>query len=419
MSISKRAESWLAEKGPPIFSKMGRAYGDQYDAETNPDGYISLAFAENAMSLPLVAKRFGNTAPCEPHELMYNQFGGSMPIRKTIAKFLENHITRTPVFADQIVCLTGAACVINGLIQTLCDPGEAAMVTGPGYGRLDIEIGSRTGVEIRVAHLDQAEGEDINPVVTVQALQDAYNLAKQDGIDVRAVLIISPNNPTGEVLAPSTIRDIVSWCRQNQVHAIFDELYALSVYDEKHKFCSVAQVLDGNLGDDVHIIWSMSKDFCLSGIRFGVLHSQNISVIKACANKVAFFSPTSRQSQKAVSEILSDEAWVKSFVAENHVRLKQGFECCAKALDEIGIPYFTPAAGFFVWVDMRKFMQEETEEEELALWERIFDARVLINPGSDSFGRRYGFFRICFSTVTLDKLEVAMERLRSLFQESV
>ena len=56
------------------------------------------------------------------------------------------------------------------------------------------------------------------------------------------------------------------------MHTIVDEIYALSATED---FQSVLRVLDGKLGDDVHLVWSLSKDFGASGLRVGFVLSGN------------------------------------------------------------------------------------------------------------------------------------------------
>lgn len=414
MTLSTLAQKYLKLKNPKFADRVTQAWVDTYNPSTNENGYVNLATAENLLSLPFVSKRLAQAEPCKASDLSYDNMFGSLKTRQVVANFLENYITQHAVSADEIVLLTGAACAINCISRTICNPGEVVIITGPGYRGLEFEICVNSGIEIRLAHLDDVD-EDSHPLVSVSALNDAYERAEQEGVTIKAVLICSPNNPTGEVLSAPVIEEIVSWCRERKLHAIFDEIYALSVHDPQQSFTSVAQVLDGNLGNDVHILWSVSKDFCLSGIRFGVLYSQNREIVQVCSHPLAFFSPTSRHSQKAISDMLSDSTWVESYIEDNKKRLRKGYEQCVAKLEQFGIPYMPAAAGFFIWVDLRKFMAEESVEEEMKLWERMCEVKVVTTPGNEFFGKRLGHFRLCFSAVSSDTLDVAWERLSSVF----
>ena len=98
---------------------------------------------------------------------------------------------------------------------------------------------------------------------------------------MKAIILSSPGNTSGEVFDADLIHSIVSWARSKEIHMIFEEIYAPSVFAKNPKFVSVAEVLRNELGDDVRIIWSSSSDFCASGLRVGVLYGQKEDITRA------------------------------------------------------------------------------------------------------------------------------------------
>ena len=118
----------------------------------------------------------------------------------------------------------------------------------------------------------------------------AYEGARAAGKRVRCVVVINPHNPLGSVLKEKTLREILRFCADRRLHVILDEVYGLSVFgrgkkeeeegeeeedEEEEEFVSVLSYSKDVLPDPerTHFVWSMSKDFALSGFRFGVIHS--------------------------------------------------------------------------------------------------------------------------------------------------
>ena len=140
-------------------------------------------------------------------------------------------------------------------------------------------------------------------------LLPAYERAVEAGLRVRALVLINPHNPLGSVLTVRTMKSVLTFCAQRQLHIIFDEVYGLSVFrhgkeeeeegedeeEEKEKkegkeeareevtektrkkrgFVSILSLDKNSLPDPqrTHFVWSLSKDFGLSGFRVGVVHS--------------------------------------------------------------------------------------------------------------------------------------------------
>lgn len=400
------------------YQKAVEAWKDKYDSETNPGGYINLSVAENKLSSDLMSEKLATVPPIPASNLSYTDAHGSDASREVVANFLQRYIAKTPVTKDDVVLLNGACSVLNNLSNLICDPGEHVMVCGPGYRGFQGQIGTFSGAHITIAHLDEASdnGTIFPPVHSVAAMQNALDGATANGDVVRALLVCSPHNPSGEVFSASLITDIVQWARRNGLHVIFDELYALSVHDPDAKHVSVAQVLQGDLSDDVHIVWSMSKDLCSSGVRLGALFSQNHDLIKASATNFAVYSSASRLVEWAALHVLVDTNWLDFFVAENARRLRVAYDKSVMALKELGVPFAPARAGFFILADFRAFLSKGTctKQAELELWERMCEVKVLVTPSAQFFASAYGFFRICFAAVHPDDLDAAWSKIRSL-----
>jgi aspartate/methionine/tyrosine aminotransferase len=225
-------------------------------------------------------------------------------------------------------------------------------------------------------------------------------------------LITNPNNPLGIIYNPTTMLNAVAWARKRRLHTIVDEIYALSTHQKHgHGFESIVKILNNQLGSDVHFVWSVSKDFGASGLRFGVVYSQNETFLAGLAN-LNVFSGVSNPIQMVVSELLTDDEFVDRYLDESRDRLCNSYWICIQKLEEMVLPFVPAVAGQFVYVDFSSLLPEKTMEWERRLSQLFIDhARIVLTPGESQRERMPGMFRICYAWVTPEVLEIGMERL--------
>ena len=179
-------------------------------------------------------------------------------------------------------------------------------------------------------------------------------------------------------------------------------------------FQSVTKILDNNLGNDVHFLWALSKDFGSSGFRVGVLYTQNQVLNSALAN-LNIFSSVSHPMQAVVADLLDDEVYVDRFLNTSRELLKSSYGIVVTALEELNIPYVKAQAGIFVYIDFSSLLQEPTFESEAKFASLLSNnARMILTPGHCQRDCKPGMFRLCYAWITPDVLKVAMERLKQL-----
>ena len=188
---------------------------------------------------------------------------------------------------------------------------------------------------------------------------------------------------------------MLEWSASHDLHVVFDEIYALSVFGET-PFTSVA-MLRPQLGERVHIVWAFSKDFGASGLRCGLLVSENRALLDA-VDGLAYWGAVSGHTQWMLGELIEDEVWVGDFCAELRRRLRTTYTRVTEALSRAGIPHVAADAGIFLVCDLRAFLTEATTEAEHALWKRLLDeADVNLTPGAACRIAEPGFMRLCYA----------------------
>ena len=165
------------------------------------------------------------------------------------------------------------------------------------------------------------------------------------------------------------------------------------------------------LTPQVHHLWALSKDFGASGFRIGTLYTKNQKLLSTIAN-LNIFSGVSHPMQMIVQEILCDDNFIYGYLDQLRQRIRYSYELCAMRLDEMVIPYTPARAGIFIYADFSSLLPEQTFEGEARLSSLLLDAaRMIMTPGFAQHESKPGMFRICYAFVTLEVLEMAMNRL--------
>ena len=428
---SERAQS----PGLPYWGLFARALGNLH-GPANPSGIVSLCVAENALSGQLVASRLAAVAGAAAQtggQLGYDDMRGRHCLRRAFSALAERLITRGARVDPARLCIAGGCgALIQHLAFLLADPGDCMLLATPTYGMLFNDVGVLAGIQV----------EDV-PIVpgaalTPKDLDAAVARATARGLRPRLLFVINPENPLGTVRGAAELRGVLAWARAQgpHFHLVADEIYALSVYDSEvgEPFTSAATLCsqgagegagaggDSYLGDNVHILWGFSKDFCASGLRVGILLSHNAALLRALDN-VGYFSAASNPVQDALALALAEGSpqpqppssaghWVDAFLAQNCARLREGRDAVCNALEGAGVPHVRPCAGLFVWLDLGAWLEAPTFEAERSFTEALFAAGLLMTPGEACHSATPGCFRCCFAWHSeMDSLRVGMERL--------
>jgi aspartate/methionine/tyrosine aminotransferase len=391
-----RAAARLAADTPAIATAHFRAEADPYHPVTNPQGYVNLGTAENRLMWDLLAPRLTTPRNLAATDVHYGQLHGMADLRAAIAALL-GQTWRTPVDGEHLVVVSGATAALDIAATVLCDLGEAIVVPAPYYSALDVDLVGRSGARLIPVPMAAAGGFPLDPA----ELDRALGGLRRDNVAVRAIAVTSPSNPQGHLHRAATLSELLRVAWVHDVDVIADEIYAHSVFGPG-RFVSVrdpdvlARVPEVD-PDRVHVVWGFAKDFALSGLKVGVLHTSGAQTL-AAARALAYFSPTSTDTQVLLRDLLTDTAWVRHFLAQGKIRLAASYRHATDLLNRHGIGYIPAAAAFSLWVDLRDHLAEASFAAEHGLWQRIFGtAKLNILPGKFFSSPEPGWFRLCYA----------------------
>jgi len=170
---------------------------------------------------------------------------------------------------EEIFVTTAGSEAIQFTMDALCDPGDQVLVFEPFYTNYN-GFAAIAGVEC--------------VPVTVRG-EDGYHLPARAAIEskigprTKAILICSPNNPTGTVYTDAEIELLAAICRDRGLFLVADEVYREFTYDGKRSRSVLT--LDRALDEQVIVVDSVSKRYSLCGARIGNIVSRNRTFMDA------------------------------------------------------------------------------------------------------------------------------------------
>jgi len=252
----------------------------------------------------------------------------------------------------------------------------------------------------------------------ISLLDQAIRKAAKEGVKAKVILLASPNNPLGRVHTRDELESILQYASDKDLHLVFDEVYALSVFGPQAQFVSVGELVsEERMSNRIHIIYGFSKDFGVSGFRVGVLYSANKYVIHSVGAYCGLMASSS-DTQFVLRTLLEDEEYLEHFLSTNQRRLEQSYALLARELKENGVPFLPTDSGIFTMIDLRGYLSSQTFEAEDELWRILLDkANLNMSPGSAMKCTEPGWFRCCWASVSFETLRVALQRMTRVLKD--
>ncbi|RXN22558.1 1-aminocyclopropane-1-carboxylate synthase 1 [Labeo rohita] len=208
---------------------------------------------------------------------------------------------------NRVVVMNGCGSLFSALAATLCDPEDAILIPSPFYGAITEDVGLYSSVKLHHVPLySEPTGSDVRPFqLTFEKLENSLKEAKKEGLNIKALILLNPHNPLGEVYSSEEMISFLQFAKMHELHVIVDEIYMLSVFNETDTFRSVLS-LDG-LPDPqrTHVMWGFSKDFAMSGMRVGMVYSANRELVQAL-DQLGFLHGVPGPTQYQMAQLIRD-----------------------------------------------------------------------------------------------------------------
>lgn len=344
---------------------------------------ISMAVGQPSDPAPLTVRRAASEA-LERGRIGYTDALGLMSLREAIARhYAENY--KVEVSPDRIAVTTGSSAAFNLAFVAMFDAGDRVAIAAPGYPAYR-NIMAALGIEVVEIELDGAP-----------YLDAAHLRAAHADKPLKGVLFASPANPTGSVISEPDLAELTAVARELGITVISDEIYHRLTYGAPDTTALA-------YGDDVTVINSFSKYYCMTGWRIGwmVLPQELVRPVERIAQSLYISAP--ELSQVAAIEAFSATGELEAVKA----RYAQNRDLLMQRLPELGFPLAAPMDGaFYAYCDVRRHTNDSMEFARRMLAE----AHVAATPGRD-FDTKQGhrYMRFSYAGSNRDMVE-ALARL--------
>jgi aspartate aminotransferase len=291
----------------------------------------------------------------------------------------------------EVLAAAGAKQVIFNAIATLIEPGDEVLVPKPYWVTFPEAVTFAEGRAVWV------ETEDQGFQLTAGAVERALTSRS------KLLLINSPSNPSGLVVAPDEFQKIVALAVSRGLWVISDECYCQFVYDPVRPFS--ATQLPEELRRRVLVAGSLSKTYAMTGWRLGyALGPREWIKAMTCVQSHSTSNPTSISQQAAIEAL----AGPQDSVAQMLQAYSERRDWLIPALNKLpGVTCATPEGAFYAFPNIKG-----TGLTSEALTTRLLEeAHVAVTPG-DAFGAP-GYLRLSYAT-SLEKLEEGVERIKGV-----
>lgn len=292
-------------------------------------------------------------------------------------------------------CLTiGASQAFWLAIVTLCRAGDEIVVQTPYYFdhpmALDI-----LGIRGVYAPYVEADGGVPNPATIASLITDR----------TRAILVVSPSNPTGVITPPATIRSLYDLARRHNIALILDETYNEFI---PAGFCPHDLFSDPDWGDHFVQIASFGKTYALTGYRAGLLAASGEFIGHALKAQDSMAVCQPRITQHAVKYGVEN---LGPWVAANRDMMSRRHDLFRAEFTRPGNRFRIAASGaFFAWV-RHPFAGCSGREAAKRL---VDEAAVICLPGEVFGPGLEGYLRLAFGNIREEAIPEAAGRFREM-----
>jgi len=320
----------------------------------------------------------------DPANHKYTPAGGLLDLREALVDKTERDSGWRPEVAEVLVTNGGKHAVYN-TCATLLNPGDEVLLPAPYWTTYPVSIALAGGTAVPLS-TDMASGFR----VTVDQLEEARTPA------TKALMFVSPSNPTGAVYPADEMEAIGRWAVEHDIWVIADEIYEHLIYDD-HVHHSM-RALVPELADHFVAVNGVAKTYAMTGWRVGWMIGPT-DLIRAASNLQSHgTSNVANVSQRAaLAAVTGDLTAVEEMRASFDRRRRRMVELL-RAID--GVELLTPQGAFYAFPDLTAFLGREiggrvaTTTSELATI-ILEEAKVAIVPG-EAFGAP-GYARLSFA----------------------
>lgn len=346
-------------------------------------GSINLGLGEPDLPTPDFIRREAARVAVEEQN-GYTSHPGLLQLREKIAADYPN-LNLTP---QEVVVTCGSQEAMTGAMLAVVDDGDEVLMPDPVFAAYPnvVRLAGGAPVSFRLPK-EKNFGFDLD------------EFKSKISEKTKAVVIVSPSNPTGKIFTENDLREIAAALESTGAFVISDEIYR-DLYFTENRPASISDFYERTI-----IVSGLSKSLSMTGWRLGWVCSPVKEVMRA-ENVIHGYLTvcTATVSQKAALLAWSDEA--KTAIAAAREIYKKRRDFFVPLIEkELGLRAVSPEGAFYTMVDARDF----GDDLELSL--KLLEHRVITVPGVAFGEESRGFLRISFCADE-EKLAEGVRRIK-------
>lgn len=389
MELSRKAQRIEASVTLAITAKAKEMKENGIDVISFGAGEPDFNTPANIINAAIKAMEEGNTK--------YTNVNGILPLREAICKKFkeDNGLIYKP---SQIVVSTGAKQSLANVFLAILNPGDEVIVPNPYWVSYPELIGLADGKAVFV------ESDETSSYKFTKE-----NLEKVVTEKTKAIILNTPNNPTGTIYNKEELIEIAEFAKKHDLIIVSDEMYEKLIYDgEKH--VSIASVSDDAYERTI-VINGLSKSYAMTGWRLGYCGASE-KIVKLMTNIQSHMTSNvcSITQYAAVEALNGPQDKVKEMIVEFERRRNY----MAKTLEEMNnLSIIKPQGAFYIMINIDKCLGKEINGERINN-SMDFSAKLLehekvaVIPGK-AFGLD-NYVRVSYAT-SMESIEKGLERI--------
>lgn len=347
---------------------------------------IMLSVGDHDFHTPSETVEAGVTALRAGHH-HYTQLPGIPALREAMAR-ISTRCTGVETSPEQVIATPGGQASLYAAVQGVLDPGDHAIVVAPYYATYPGTFRA-AGADFTVVETRATDGFQPDAMAIEAAVRP----------NTRAMLINTPNNPTGAVYSRKSLEGIADICRRHDLWLLSDEVY-WTLGDSEHLSPRALPGMD----ERTLVINSMSKSHGMTGWRLGWLTGpQELITLLISLNLVTTYGLTDFVSRAAI-EALNNDYGVEQ-IATLYASRRKLFLDAVRGMNNVTVR--GSEGGMYAMLDVSAV---EPDDEKFA-WAFLDGENVGVMPGSSFGDAAAGHIRISLCQPEPILLEAA-ERLR-------
>ena len=386
----KHTKSYLAKTVDDLKPSGIRKF---FDLAAGMEGVISLGVGEpdfvtswSAREAAILSLEQGYTS--------YTANAGLLELRNEVSSYMKKqfHVEYNP--KSEIIITVGASQALDIALRAILDPGDEVIVIEPSF--------------VSYAPLVSLAG---GKPVAVQATEEydfkiqTHQLEKVITERTKAIMLCSPNNPTGTMLNEKDLTEFAAFVEKHDLLVLSDEIYAELSYDESYvSFAAIEGMRHRTL-----LINGFSKGFAMTGWRLGfVCANEELTAAMLKIHQYAMMCAPTMAQYAALEALKSGREDVEE-MKKSYRRRRNYF---VQSLNEMGLSCHVPGGAFYAFPSIVSTgLSSEQFAEQLLIQEK-----VAVVPGNVFGSSGEGHIRCSYAS-SMEHLQEAIKRIKRFVEK--